>query len=207
MYIYNTRTQDTVENLHILTSNGLSVAMESSIRYRVMAAELPKLHQQIGVDYYSKIIQPIVRSEAREVVAQYTPEEIYSTKRQEVGDTIQTSVRDALEGKHIELQAILVRNVELPEKIKAAISEKLEEEQKAQKMFFTLERERKEAERKGIEAQGIADFQKIVSAGISNALLKWKGIEATQALAQSPNAKVVVIGSGREGLPIILGGP
>jgi regulator of protease activity HflC (stomatin/prohibitin superfamily) len=206
MYIYITRTLDQVENLHILTSNGLSVGMETSIRYRVIASELPKLHQELGMDYYPKIIQPVVRSEAREVVARYTPEEIYSTKRQEIGDGIEKAVQGALEGKHVLLEAILIRNVDLPDKIREAISEKLEEEQKAQKMKFTLDRERKEAERKRIEAQGIADFQKIVSAGISEALLKWKGIEATQALAQSTNAKVVVIGSGEEGLPIILGG-
>ena len=206
MYIYITRTLDQVENLHILTSNGLSVGLETSIRYRVISSELPQLHQELGMDYYTKIIQPVVRSEAREVVAQYTPEQIYSTKRQEIGDAIQVAVESALEGKHVILEAVLIRDVELPDKIRAAISEKLEEEQKAQKMKWTLERERKEAERKGIEAQGIADFQKIVSAGISEALLKWKGIEATQALAQSPNAKVVVIGSGKEGLPIILGG-
>ena len=140
------------------------------------------------------------------MVAHFTPEEIYSTKREQIGDGIETAVQKAMEGKHVLIEAILVRNVQLPDKITAAIAEKLQEEQLAQKMKYTLERERKEAERKGIEAAGIAEFQKIVSAGISDALLRWKGIEATQALASSDNTKVIVIGSGKSGLPIILGG-
>ncbi|MFQ5513179.1 MAG: prohibitin family protein [Myxococcota bacterium] len=206
MYIYDTRTQDQVEALHMLASNGLSVGMEMSIRYRVMTEQLPALHQQIGPGYYSKLIQPVVRSQSREVVARYKPEEIYSSKRKELADAIETAVKQALEGRHVLVDAVLIRNLDLPEKIKRAISEKLEEEQRAEKMRYTLDRERQEAERKRIEAKGIADFQKIVSAGISDALLRWKGIEATQALAESTNAKVVVIGSGKEGLPIILGG-
>ena len=206
MYIYDARTQDQVENLHVLASNGLSIGLEMSIRFRVVHGELAKLHATVGPGYYSKLVQPVVRSEAREVVARYTPEEIYSTKREELGDAMEEAVRGGLVGRGIEIEAVLVRNVELPEKIKNAIAEKLEEEQKAQKMKYTLARERKEAERKGIEAKGIADFQKIVSAGISDALLRWKGIEATQALAMSPNSKVVVIGAGKGGLPIILGG-
>ncbi len=111
-----------------------------------------------------------------------------------------------MEGKNVVLEAILVRNVDLPPTIKGAITEKLEEEQKALKMEFTLNRERLEAERKRIEASGIRDFQKIVSTGITEALLRWKGIEATKKLATSANAKVVVVGSGKDGLPIILGG-
>ncbi len=136
----------------------------------------------------------------------YTPEEIYSTKREVVGESIFAEVKKMLDGKHIELEAILVRNVELPTNIKAAISEKLEEEQKALKMEFTLDRERKEADRKRIEAKGIADFQRTVSDGISEKLLRWKGIEATEKIARSPNAKVIVIGAGEGGLPLILGG-
>ena len=206
MYIYVTRVQDQVEELHILASNGLSVGLEISTRFKVVPTELSKMHREIGQDYYTKIIQPLLRSQTREVVARYKPEEIYSTKRTEVNSVLTESMKQALRPLHIDLDAILIRNIALPEKITAAIAEKLEEEQKAQKMKYTLERERKEAERKSIEAKGIADFQKIVSAGISDALLRWKGIEATQALALSQNSKVVVIGAGKEGLPIILGG-
>ena len=206
MYVYDVRTQDRKEDLHILTNNGLSVGLEASIRYRPMQAELADLHQQIGPGYFEVILAPVIRSEARQVGGRYTPEEIYSTKREAVEVEIFEAVRDAIEGKHVELETILVRDVALPPNIMRAISEKLEEEQKALKMKFTLNRERQEAERKRIEAQGIADFQKVVSKGISDALLRWKGIEATERLATSPNAKVVVIGAGTTGLPLILGG-
>ncbi len=206
MYVYDIRTQDRREDLLILTRNGLSVALEASIRYGPIRAELAELHTTIGPRYYDVILGPIVRSEARKVGGRYTPEEIYSTKREVVGKEIYDEVKKQLEGKHVELEAILVRNVDLPPNIKAAISEKLEEEQKALKMEFTLDRERKEADRKRIEAKGIADFQRTVSDGISEKLLRWKGIEATERIARSPNAKVIVIGAGEGGLPLILGG-
>ncbi len=206
MVVYDVRTQDRPEKLHILTSNGLSVDMDLSIRYRPLKPELPTLHQTVGPRYYDTIIKPSVRSEVRKIVGNYTPEEIYSTKRDEVGDAIDGGVKKALMGRHVEVEAVLIRNVDLPEKLQHAISEKLEEEQRSEKMQFTLARERQEADRKRIEAQGIADFQKIVSQGISDQLLRWKGIEATELLAQSQNSKVVVIGAGKGGLPLILGG-
>jgi len=202
---YDARTQDHKEQLHILTANGLSVALEASIRYRVARDELPRLHAEIGPDYYEVIVAPIVRSESRKVGGRYAAEEIYSTRREVVEREVLDEARRAIAGKHVELEAILIRDVDLPENIKNAISEKLEEEQKALKMQFTLNRERQEAERKRIEAAGIADFQKIVATGISPELLRWKGIEATEKLAQSQNAKVVVIGAGKDGLPLILG--
>jgi regulator of protease activity HflC (stomatin/prohibitin superfamily) len=203
---YDVRTQDQKEVLHVLTNNGLSVSLETSIRYRPAREELPRLHAEIGPNYFEVILAPVVRSEARKVGGRYSPEEIYSRKREVVEHEILEEVQRAIEGKHVLLEAILIRDVDLPENIKKAISEKLEEEQKALKMEFTLNRERQEAERKRIEAAGIADFQKIVATGISGELLRWKGIEATEKLAQSANAKVVVIGSGKDGLPLILGG-
>jgi regulator of protease activity HflC (stomatin/prohibitin superfamily) len=172
----------------------------------VIRSELSLLHTTVGPNYFDVILAPVIRSEARKVGGRYTPEEIYSTKRDAVEAEIFAEVESALEGRHVELEAILVRNVELPATIRTAITEKLEEEQKALKMEFTLNRESKEADRKRIEAQGIADFQNIVSEKLSESLLRWKGIEATEKLAVSPNAKVVVIGSGKDGLPIILGG-
>jgi regulator of protease activity HflC (stomatin/prohibitin superfamily) len=203
---YDARTQDRKELLHILTNNGLSVSIEASIRYRPIREELPRLHAEIGPEYYDVILAPLVRSESRKVGGRYVAEEIYSTRREVVEREFFEETERALAGKHIELEAILIRDVDLPDNIKRAISEKLEEEQKALKMQFTLNRERQEAERKRIEAGGIADFQKIVATGISAELLRWKGIEATEKLAQSQNAKVVVIGSGKDGLPLILGG-
>jgi len=203
---YDVRTQDQKEELHILTLNGLSVSLEASIRYRPVREELPRLHAEIGPSYFDVILAPVLRSEARKVGGRYAAEEIYSTKREVVEHEILDEARRAIEGKHVELEAILIRDVDLPENIKRAISEKLEEEQKALKMQFTLNRERQEAERKRIEAAGIADFQRIVATGISSELLRWKGIEATEKLAMSQNTKVVVIGAGKDGLPLILGG-
>ncbi|MGH7341406.1 MAG: prohibitin family protein [Candidatus Rokuibacteriota bacterium] len=204
--VYPVRTQDRKEDLHILTNNGLSVAMEGSIRFRPIMEELPRLHVEIGPTYYDTILAPVLRSEARKVGGRYSPEEIYSTKREVVEGEIFKETAKALVGKPLEVEAILVRDVDLPKTIKDAIMGKLEEEQKALKMEFTLNRERQEAERKRIEAKGISDFQNIVTQGITDQLLRWKGIEATEKLSLSPNAKVVVIGSGKDGMPIILGG-
>ncbi len=206
MVVYDVRTQDRPEKLQILTSNGLTVDLDVSIRYRPVKADLPRLHQTVGPRYYETIIKPSVRSELRKIVGTYTPEEIYSTKRDEVAAAIDEAVKNAVMGRGVEVEAVLIRNVVLPEKLKQAISEKLEEEQRSEKMQFTLARERQEADRKRIEAKGIADFQKIVSTGISDQLLQWKGIEATEQLAQSQNSKVIVIGAGKSGLPLILGG-
>lgn len=206
MVVYDVRIQDRLESIKILTSNGLSVQLEVSIRFKPIIDEVARLHATIGPAYYDKILKPIVRSQIREVGGQYIPEEIYSTKRLLIGKEIFTGVESAVEGKHLTLEAILIRDVGLPDKLKRAIEDKLEEEQRAAKMTFVLERERREADRKRIEAKGIADFQKIVSAGITTHLLQWKGIEATEKLASSENAKVVVIGSGKTGLPLILGG-
>jgi regulator of protease activity HflC (stomatin/prohibitin superfamily) len=202
---YDVRTQDQKELLHVLTNNGLSVSLEASIRYRPVREELPRLHAEIGPGYFEVILAPVIRSEARKVGGRYVAEEIYSTRREVVEQEVFEETKRALTGKHIELEAILIRDVDLPDNIKRAISEKLEEEQKALKMQFTLNRERQEAERKRIEAAGIADFQKIVATGISAELLRWKGIEATEKLASSQNAKVVVIGAGKDGMPLILG--
>ncbi len=206
MVVYDVRAQDRVEEMQMLTSNGLSVGLEVSVRFRAMAAAVPKLHAQIGPAYYDKILKPILRSVTRDVIGQYTPEEVYSVKRNAVSDEIFTRLAKAVAEKHVIIEAVLIRNIILPEKLRMAIADKLEMEQRSLKMKYVLERETQEAERKRIEAKGIADFQKIVSKGINAQLLQWKGIEATEALAESPNAKVVVIGSGKDGLPLILGG-
>ena len=133
----------------------------------------------------------------------YAPEEIYSTKREEIERQIYDEVLKALEGKHVVVEAILVRDVELPEAIKNAIADKLAEEQRSQKMRFTLDKERQEATRKQIEAEGIDKYQTIVRQGLTAEYLQYKGIEATERLAESPNAKVIIIGSSKSGLPLI----
>ena len=206
MYSYDVRTQDQPEVLHVLAKNGLSIKLETSVRYRAKADEVARLHKTIGPEYYDVLMAPSIRSVAREVGGQFTPEEIYSTKRLEVANEIFKQVTERIKDRPVLLEAILVRNVDLPQKLKTAINEKLEEEQKALKMEFTLNKERQEAERKRIEAEGTAQRNRIITESITDPFLRYKGIEATEKLSTSPNAKIIVIGSGKDGLPIILGG-
>jgi regulator of protease activity HflC (stomatin/prohibitin superfamily) len=202
---YDTRVHEMKEQLIVLSSNGLTLRVDASVRYRPKSEELYELQTQIGPDYDQKVIAPIVRSEARKVFGRYQPEEIYSTKREEIERQIYDEVLKALEGKHVIVEAVLVRDVDLPEAIKTAIGDKLAEEQRAQKMKFTLDRERQEAQRKLIEAEGISKYQTIVRQGLTAEYLQFKGIEATQKLAESPNTKIVIVGAGKGGLPVILG--
>jgi len=206
MVVYDVRAQDRMEQMQMITNNGLSVGLEVSVRYHPLPDKVPKLHAEIGPAYYDKILKPTLRAVTRDVVGQYSPEEVYSVKREAVADQIFAALSAAAADKDLVVEAVLIRNIVLPDKLRQAIADKLEEEQRSLKMKFVLDRELQEAERKRIEARGIADFQKIVSKGINAQLLQWKGIEATEALAKSDNAKVVVIGSGKDGLPLILGG-
>ena len=201
---YDTRVHEMKEPLIVISSNGLTMQVDASIRYRPKPDELFELQTQIGQDYASKVIAPVVRSEARKVFGRYQPEEIYSTKRELIEAQIYDEVLRALEGKHVIVEAILVRDVGLPETIKTAIADKLAEEQRSQKMKFTLDKERQEALRKQVEAEGIAKYQSIVRQGLTAEYLQWKGIEATEQLAASPNTKIVIVGGGKSGLPVIL---
>ncbi len=202
--LYDTRVQEMKEELNVISSNGLTMTIHASVRFRPSADELFELQTTVGADYADKLVAPIVRSEARKVFGRYSPEEIYSTKREEIERQIQDEVTKALVGKHVIVEAVLVRDVGLPESIRVAIADKLAEEQRSQKMRFTLDKERQEADRKQIEAEGIAKYQSIVRQGLTPEYLQWKGIEATEKLAASSNAKVVVIGAGKGGLPVIL---
>ena len=204
VYKYDLREQQKQERVDVLANNGLAISLDASVIFHPMATELYQLHTEVGPDYYDVLIGPILRSRARKVVGRYSPEELYSTKRDEVERELLQEVARKIEGKHLQIDAILIRDVHLPKIVEDAINRKLEQEQRALEMAFVLERERQEAERKRIEAGGIADFQQIISKGLNDKLLQWKGIEATEKLALSPNSKTVVIGSGKGGLPIIL---
>ncbi len=205
MLVYKVQLQEQKESLKVLSSDGASIGMEMSILYYPMASKLDSLQVTIGPDYYDVKVAPTVRGIGREVAGQFTPEEIYSTKREEITNQIKQRLTEQMAQNYIVIEDVLMRDVEIPAKISEAINFKLTADQEAQKMQFTIQKEKLEADRKRIEAQGIADFQKIVSAGITASLLKWKGIEATQKLAESPNSKVIVIGNGSGDLPIILG--
>lgn len=204
MIVYDVRLNEDFETMDVLSKNGLSIAVELSYRYQPIDVKIGYLHDGIGVDYMERIIKPEIRSATREVIGKYLPEELYSTKREAIQDEIYNQTKAAVEDKFISVDAILIRSVQLPEKLKNAIEQKLEEEQLAFQFEFKLDRERKEAERKIIEAQAKADANRILNASLSDKLLKDKGIEATLELALSPNSKVVIIGSGEGGLPLIL---
>lgn len=207
MYIYDVRVMEEFEQMDVLSKNGLNIEIELSYRFYPTADKIGYLHDQIGKDYISKIIQPEIRSATREVIGQYLPEELYSTKREAIQDEIFTQTKEAIGNKYIVLDAVLIRSVQLPSKLKASIEQKLQEEQEVFQYEFRLLKEKKEAERKIIEAQAKADANRILNASLSSNILKDKGIEATIELAKSPNSKVVIIGEGGSGgLPLILGG-
>lgn len=201
---YDLRVQEMKDELNVLSNNGLDLKVDSSVRYRVDPTKLFELHTQTGPRYADILIAPITRSEARKVFGRYAPEEIYSTKREQIEKEIFEEVTRALQGKHVVVEAVLVRDVSLPSAIREAIADKLAEEQRSQKMRFTLDKERQEAERRQIEAEGIAKYQTIVRQGLTEEYLRFKGIEATEKLAASSNAKVVIVGGGSKGnLPLV----
>ena len=205
-YVYNVKIQEDYEALEVLSKNGLSIKLDLSFRYNPVMSEIGQLHDLVGKDYLESIIRPEIRSVTREVIGEYLPEELYSTKREEVEDRVYELTAQAITDKHLNLDAILIRDVTLPKTLQVAIENKLKQEQEALEYEFKLLKESKEAERKRIEAQGISDFQRIVTKTITPSLLKWKGVETTQEIAKSPNSKVIVIGNGDGDLPIILGG-
>jgi regulator of protease activity HflC (stomatin/prohibitin superfamily) len=207
VYMVDLREQQHDVDLNVLADNGLDIDLRTSILYQPIAGQAPELIEQIGPQYYATVIAPQVRSSARRVVGRYSPEEIYSTKREEIEREIREDVQSRLAGTHVRVNAILIREVHLPPVVQDAIQAKLREEQRALEMRFVLERSKQEAENRRIEAKGIADYDAIVSQGLSDKILAWQGIEATEQLAKSANAKVVVIGSGKEGLPLILNSP
>jgi regulator of protease activity HflC (stomatin/prohibitin superfamily) len=206
LFVYKTQLDERREDLHVLSADGASIELETSVWFRPVINKLDSLQITVGPNYYNVVIGPALRGEARGIVGRYKPDEIYSTKRELISSEILESMKKVLEAKYVEVENIIIRNVTLPKKITDAIEEKLAADQEQMRMEFVLMKEKQEAERKRIEAKGIRDFQATVSQGLTKNLLLWKGIEATEKLAQSPNTKIVVIGSSESGLPLILGG-
>ena len=204
IYQYDLREQEHQESLDVLANNGLSIILDTSILFKPVQTELFLLQTEIGPDYYRILLGPLLRSGARKVVGRYSPEEIYSTKREEVEREIFAEVNRKLESKHVQVDAILIRDVHLPKIVQAAIEMKLQQEQRALAMQFVLDKERKEAERKKIEAGGIADYQQLIGKGLTEMLLQWKQIDAIEKLVQSPNSKIIVLDAGKGNFPMIL---
>ena len=207
MYIYEVREAQLEEEMEVLSSNGLNISVDVTARIRPNFGEVAYLHETFGREYMERLIRPEVRSSVRQVIGKFTPEELYSTKRDEVQTLITEELSRTLANNYIDLRAILIRDIELPDKVRTAIEEKLEAEQGSLKYEYILTREKQEAERRLIEAQAKADANRILTASLSENILRDKGIEATLELAKSPNSKVVVVGNGDSGgLPLILGG-
>lgn len=206
VFKYNVRQQELFEKeMAVLSSNGLEIKLDASVLYQATTNTVALLHQTRGENYLRSVIIPAIRSATRSVVGRYTPEQLYSTKRDAIQTEIFEETKKLLAPQYIQLNAVLVRDVTLPPTIKQAIERKLKQEQESLEYEFRLVTAQKEAEKQIIEAKGKADANKILSASITDKILQDKGIEATIKLAQSPNSKVIVIGSGKDGLPIILG--
>ena len=206
VYLYNVKQQEVFESqMQVLSSNGLEISLDVSVLYQPVASELGLLHKTKGANYLDIVIVPSIRAVARSVVGRYTPEQLYSTKRDAIQSEIYDELKDGVESQHVQINAVLVRDVTLPQTIKQAIERKLSQEQMSLEYEFKLESARKEAEKVRIDAKGKADANRILNSSLTTNILRDKGIEATTKLSESPNAKVIVIGSGKDGLPIILG--
>jgi regulator of protease activity HflC (stomatin/prohibitin superfamily) len=224
VFLYDLRLQSRTDTYTAISKDGVNVIAGINIRFRLKHDSVPQLHQSVGPNFVTSLVVPEIGNRMREVIADYLAEEVYSTKRQEIQDKIRSRAEAMLGEKMMDRQETedyapyriplyamlnlvdtLILGIELPPSIVTAINRKQEQYYIAQEYTFRVEREVKESQRKKIEAEGIREFQQIVSQGISDSYLRWRGIEATLQLAQSQNSKVVIIGSGKDGVPIILG--
>jgi regulator of protease activity HflC (stomatin/prohibitin superfamily) len=203
---FSVKTQEIKEAAEVPSKEGLTVQLELSVLYHLNPDEADDVYRTLGEDYADILLVPFFRSVTRGVTAEYEAKALYTSEREELAQRIQTELSRKVAPRGIVIEGTPLRKIALPAKVTDAIEDKLKAEQESQRMQFVLTKEKQEAERKRVEAQGVADFQRIVSEGINDNLLKWKGIEATEELARSNNSKVVVIGSGQNGLPLILGG-
>jgi prohibitin 1 len=202
---FSIQTQEHKESMQVLSREGLTIGLELSVLYRLNPDSAARVYKTIsGGDYESVVLIPQFRSISRSVTASFQASALYSTERERLGTAIQDELAAVVAPRGIIVESTPLRNVALPSQLTEAIEQKQRADQESQRMEFVLTKEKQEADRKRIEARGIADFQTIVAAGISDNLLRWKGIEATEKLASSQNSKVVIVGAGKSGLPIIL---
>lgn len=207
MIIYQVREQQLEEEMEVLSRNGLNIKVDVTVRVNPKYNTIGDLHEKFGKDYLNTLVRPETRSAVREIIGQFEPEELYSSKRDQVQRLIQEDLEVSLDENYIDLQATLIRDIELPAKVKNAIEVKIEAEQSALKYKYILQQEQQEAERVIIAAKAKAEANKIISSSLTSNILRDKGIEATLELANSPNSKVVIVGGdGSGGLPMILGG-
>jgi len=199
------QTLEIKERMEVPSKEGMTMVIEVSVLYHLDPEKAADVYRTVGEDFVGVILEPQFRSITRGVTASYEAKALYTSEREAVAKLILDDLKQLVGPRGIVVEATPMRQLTLPAKITAAIEDKLSADQESQRMTFVLTKEKQEAERKRIEAQGVADFQKIVTDGISDKLLQWKGIEATQDLAKSPNAKIVIIGNSKNGLPLVLG--
>jgi prohibitin 1 len=199
------QTQSVKESANVPSNEGLILALDTSLLFHLDRSKAAEVFQKVGANYAEKIVEPTLRASIRAATSSHTANALYTNARELVQQQIQKQLTDELAPRGVIVENILLRDVQLPAMLRGSIEAKQQAEQDALRMSFILQKETQEAQRKRIEAQGIADFQKIVAQGISPQLLEWKGIEATEKLATSANSKVVIIGNSKTGLPIILG--
>lgn len=200
------RTQELTEESSVPSKEGLSVRLDVSLLFSLNPEKAAQVYKTIGPRYVRVVVIPQLRSIVRGATASYEAKALYTAAREEITNEMFSQLEPLLSKRGMTVEKVLLRSVSLPPILSTAIEKKLEAEQQAEQMRFVLNKERQEADRKRVEAKGIADFQKIVTRGLTPSFLRWKGIEATAQLADSKNAKIVVIGSGKDGLPLILGG-
>ena len=190
--------------IRVLTADGLEVVVDLTVLFKILPSEAPRILQEIGPNYLDKIVRPITRTKIRDNAVYYDAISLYSTKRDEFQSRIYNSIASDFKKRGLVLEQLLVRNITLPVSVKVTIESKINAEQDAQKMQFVLQKEKQEAERKRVEAQGIADYQRILSSGLSDKQLQYEMIKAQKEIATSPNTKVIIIGNSK-GMPIMLG--
>lgn len=205
VFVYEVRQQSIDEEMRVLSSNGLEISLDASVWFQPEYAALGKLHQEKGEAYIERLLQPAIRSATRAVVGRYNPEQLYASKREAIQKEIFDETNLLLEDQYVQVNEVLVRDVSLPSTIKDAIERKLRQEQESLEYEYRLTKAQQEAERQRIDAEGKARANEILSASLTDKVLQEKGIQATLELAKSPNSKVVVIGSGESGMPLILG--
>ncbi|MBL7833983.1 MAG: prohibitin family protein [Cyclobacteriaceae bacterium] len=194
------------EQMDINDKSGLQIHVDVTVRYTPFTDKIGYLYEKFRTDYANRLVIPEVRSMTRQVLARYTAEEIYSTKRAEVENMVKSETEKILNANFVEAKAVLIRSIILPDQIRTSIQNKLQQEQEALAYQYRLDKEKSEAERKRIAAEGESRANNIINNSLTDKLLKMRGIEATLELAKSPNSKVIVVGSGKDGLPMILGG-
>ena len=205
VFVYEVRQQSIDEEMTVLSSNGLEISLDASVWFQPEYEALGKLHQEKGEAYIQRLLQPAIRSATRAVVGRYNPEQLYASKREAIQKEIFDETNLLLEDQYVQVNEVLVRDVSLPSTIKDAIERKLRQEQESLEYEFRLSKAEQEAERQRIDAEGKARANRILSESLTDKVLQEKGIQATVELAKSSNSKVVVIGSGEGGMPIILG--